>query len=102
MYVVCVTSWVKREHLDDYMQACMANARETRKEPGNLRFDFLRCAEPDNQFFFYEVYKAEEDFHKHHETAHYLKWRDSVTPWMEQPREAAKYNSIAPADESDW
>lgn len=102
MYVVCVTSWVKPEFADQYIEACLANAGETRKEPGNLRFDLLRCTENPNQFFFYEVYKEEADFHKHHETAHYLKWRETVTPWMEKPREGVKYNSIAPTAETDW
>jgi autoinducer 2-degrading protein len=102
MYVVCVTSWVKPEHIEDYIRACLENARETRNEPGNVRFDFLRCADPDNQFFFYEVYHAEEDFHEHHETAHYLRWRDTVTPWMERPRAAAKYHSLAPAEFANW
>ncbi len=102
MFVVCVTSWIKPEHAEDYIKECLINGSETRKEPGNLRFDLLRSAEDPNQFFFYEVYHAEEDFKKHHQTAHYLKWRDTVTPWMEKPRVGVKYNSIAPAEASEW
>ncbi len=102
MYVVCVTSWVKPQHASEYIEACLENGRATRKEPGNLRFDLLRGAEQDNQFFFYEVYKTEADFHSHHETAHYLKWRDTVGPWMEKPRVGVKYNSLAPVEASQW
>ena len=101
MYVVCVTSWVKPEHADDFMAACLDNARETRKESGNLRFDVLRCIEPENQFFLYEVYLEEKDFHRHHETPHYDRWRQTVEPWMEKPREGVKYNSLFPGDEKD-
>lgn len=102
MYVVCVTSWAKPEHAEAYMEACLANARETRKEPGNLRFDLLRSADDPCQFFFYEVYKTEDDFHRHHETAHYLKWRDAAAPWMAQPRQGIKYHSVAPISEGEW
>lgn len=102
MYVVCVTSWIKPEHVEDYIAACLENGSNTRKESGNLRFDLLRSAENPNQFFFYEVYHEEADFKKHHQTPHYLKWRDTVTPWMEKPREGVKYHSIAPADENEW
>jgi autoinducer 2-degrading protein len=102
MYVVCVTSWVKPDHLEEYMDACRANAAATRKEPGNLRFDFLQGADNPHRFFFYEVYKTEEDFHAHHKTAHYLEWRDKVSLWMEKPREGVKYNSLLPPKATDW
>ena len=103
MYVVCVTSWVKPEFADRYMEACLENARNTRNEPGNLRFDVLRCKDPDNQFFFYEVYLTEDDFKAHQQTAHYFKWRDTATPWMEKPRVGVRHESLFPGgDASHW
>ena len=103
MFIVCVTSWVQPDRREDYIAACERNAGLTRREPGNLRFDLLCSAEDPNQFFFYEVYRAEEDFKSHHATEHYLQWRDTVTPWMTQPREGIKYNSVSPAGEdANW
>jgi autoinducer 2-degrading protein len=101
MFVVCVTSWIKPEHADAYLAECLENARNTRKEPGNLRFDVLRCNDPSNQFFFYEVYRSEDDFKAHQQTPHYFKWRDTVTPWMEKPRVGVRHTSIFPANETD-
>ena len=99
MYVVCVTIWVKPEHIESFMEASLDNATNTRQESGNLRFDVLRCADPDNQFFLYEVYNAEEDFKSHHQTEHYARWRGSVEPWMEKPRVAVKHASLFPDDD---
>ena len=102
MFVVCVTSWVKPEFTMKYIEACEDNASATREEPGCLRFDFLNATDQDNRFFFYEVYRSEEDFNAHHKTEHYLKWKDMVGPWMDQRREGVKYESISPNEETDW
>ena len=99
MFAVCVTSWVKPDYVEPYVEACKENARQTRLEPGNLRFDLLQSSESENQFFFYEVYLTEEDFHRHHETDHYKKWRDSVADWLEKPRQGVKHVSLFPDSE---
>ena len=100
MFAVCVTSWVKPEFAAPYVEACKENARQTRGEPGNLRFDLLRVCGSDNQFFFYEVYRSEEDFHRHQETEHYKTWRATVADWMAKPRDGVKHESLFPGDEA--
>ena len=94
MYVVSVTVHVKPEFVDRFIEATLDNARNTRREPGNVRFDVSRAEDDPNRFLFYEVYHTKEDFARHQETAHYLRWRDAVTPWMAQPRQAAKYRRM--------
>ena len=39
MYVVSVTVHVKPEFVERFIEAVLDNARNTRREPGNLRFD---------------------------------------------------------------
>ena len=56
MYVVAVTIFVKPEFVQAFSDAILANARGTRKEPGNIRFDVLKGHEDPTQFFLYEVY----------------------------------------------
>ena len=70
MYVVCVISRVKPGYADQYLAECLENARNTRLEAGNLRFDVLRAEDTPDQFFFYEVYRSKADFHSHKQTAH--------------------------------
>lgn len=102
MYVVCVTSWVNPENADVFLAASLENARQTRHEPGNLRFDVLRGTDDSNRFCFYEVYRDEEAFRAHQQTAHYFTWRDTVAGWMVQPRQGLKYQSIFPEGEAAW
>ncbi len=94
MYVVCVTVWTKPEFQEDLLLATYDNARHTREEPGNLRFDVSRGIDDSSRFFLYEVYQSEEAFKEHQRTRHYLKWRDAVADWMAQPRQGIKYHSV--------
>ena len=94
MYVVAVTVFVKASNVKDFINATLENARNTRREAGNLRFDVLRGEDDPNRFLLYEVYRAKEDHAAHHQTPHYLRWKEQVTDWMAQPRQGAKYTSI--------
>ena len=91
MYVVCVTIHVKPESAGPFLAATLDNARNTRKEPGNLRFDVLRREDDANRFFLYEVYKEKADFQRHQETEHYARWRDAVNAWMAETRIGLKH-----------
>ena len=94
MYVVSVTVHVKEPSVQDFVRATLDNARETRKEKGNLRFDVLRCEDDGNRFLLYEAYRTKEDFAKHQQTEHYLRWKQTVADWMAQPRQGIRHNSI--------
>ncbi|HTL51332.1 MAG TPA: antibiotic biosynthesis monooxygenase [Planctomycetota bacterium] len=100
MYVVCVTIRVKPEYIEPFKAASRDNHENTRKEPGNLRFDVLQGEDDPTRFFLYEVYRKKEDFASHHKTEHYARWRDTVNPWMAEPRVGVKHFSLFPADEN--
>ena len=102
MYIVCVTVHVTPEHVQSFIQATLENARQSRlTEPGNVRFDVLRAESDPTQFFLYEVYREKEDFARHQQTAHYLKWKETVAPWMAVPRQDVRHSSVFPPD-PDW
>jgi autoinducer 2-degrading protein len=101
MFVVCVSIHVKDGHADAFAEASIANARATREEPGNLRFDVLRQEADPNRFTFYEAYRSADDFAAHQQTAHYLRWRETVAGWMAEPRVGVKHRSLFP-DEAGW
>ncbi|HEY65933.1 MAG TPA: antibiotic biosynthesis monooxygenase [Caldilineae bacterium] len=100
MYVVCVTVWVKPEYVDQFIEATRENHLNTRKEPGNVRFDVLQAEEDPTRFFLYEVYRTKEDFARHQQTPHYLKWRETVADWMAQPRQGVRHYSLFPPDDA--
>jgi (4S)-4-hydroxy-5-phosphonooxypentane-2,3-dione isomerase len=96
MYVVCVRIQVLPERVEEFIEATKGNYEGTRTEPGNVRFDVLRGADDPCRFFLYEVYKDETDFRAHQQTAHYLKWRETVAPMMAAPRIGEKYANLLP------
>lgn len=79
-----------------FIMATKENHENSVKEPGNLRFDILQDAQDPNKFVLYEAYATEEAVAKHKETAHYLKWRDTVAPMMAKPREGIKHALLFP------
>jgi (4S)-4-hydroxy-5-phosphonooxypentane-2,3-dione isomerase len=94
MYVVAVTIFVKPEFVAQFREATLDNARNSRKEPGNLRFDVLQSEEDPNRFLLYEAYKVKDDFARHQATAHYARWKQAVGDWMAQPRQGVRHSSI--------
>jgi autoinducer 2-degrading protein len=102
MIVTCVHVHVKPEAIDAFIEVTTANHKNSLKEPGNLRFDFLRDAEDPACFMIYEAYESEEAAAAHKKTPHYLEWRDKVSEWMAEPRKGVKYIIIEPKDRSKW
>ena len=100
MFVVSVTIFVKADKVDDFKQATLNNARNTRKEPGNVCFDVHQAQDDPTRFLLYEVYREPDDFKAHQQTEHYLRWRETVADWMAKPREGVKHASIYPEDEN--
>jgi len=94
MYVVSVTVFVKEPFVQPFIDATLDNARNTRKEPLNVRFDVSRAEEDPRRFLLYEVYASREGFAKHQQTEHYLRWKQAVAEWMAQPRQGVKHASL--------
>jgi len=96
MHVVLVNVHVKRENVEDFVKATLANAAASINEPGNLRFDVLQLAEDPCRFVLYEAYGAPEDAAAHKETPHYKAWKDTVADWMAEPRIGVQCKGLFP------
>ncbi len=96
MVVTCVHVSVKPEHVEDFIQATKINHENSVKEPENLRFDVLQNPADPTQFLLYEAYQSDAGAAAHKQTEHYLMWRDTVAPWMAEPRKGLPYTVIAP------
>jgi (4S)-4-hydroxy-5-phosphonooxypentane-2,3-dione isomerase len=101
MNIVQVYIRVKPDYIQDFLEATMENAYNSRKEPGVTRFDFLQQTDDPTRFLLTEVYKDDEAPKKHKETTHYQKWRDTVDGMMAEPRQGVKYTNLSPTDE-EW
>jgi len=101
MIIYCVTIYVKSEYREDFIKATLQNARNTRKEPLNIRFDVLQSNDDPDQFLLYEIYRdGGVDAHK--ATIHYKKWRETVEEMMASPRQGIQYTNIFPESEDGF
>jgi quinol monooxygenase YgiN len=98
MLVVHVHVHVKRECVEAFKQATLANARESLKEPGVARFDVVQQQDDPTWFVLVEVYRDAGAAAAHKETKHYPVWRDAVVPMMAEPRHSVKFNNVFPND----
>ncbi len=101
MVIVHVHVHVKADCAEAFREASLENARNSVKEPGVARFDVIQQADDPTRFILVEVYRTPDDPARHKETAHYLKWRDTVAEMMAEPRKGIKYANIFP-DEQGW
>jgi len=101
MFVVAVTIWVKPENVQAFIDATLENARNTRREGGNIRFDVSQGEDDPTRFLLDEAYRAKEDFIEHQQTAHYLHWKAGVADFMAQPRQGVKHQSLFFGDGND-
>lgn len=97
MHVTIVQVQVKPEHVRDFIDASRKNHEGSVREPGNLRFDVLHSPDDPTRFVLYEAYISAAAAAAHKNTPHYLQWRDTVGPWMAQPRIGVPYNGLFPA-----
>ena len=102
MIVTCVMVKVKEGNTDGFIQASTENHQSSVQEPGNIRFDVLQVKDDPTRFILYEAYESEEAAQAHKETAHYLKWKETVADWMAQPREGIGCSVIVPQNRNKW
>ena len=100
MIALTVTIHVKPEHVDEFIQATLANARGARTEPGNLRFDVLRSEGDPQHFILDEVYRDEAALAAHRESPHYQAWAMAVEAWLVQPRTRVRSRPVFFGDEA--
>jgi (4S)-4-hydroxy-5-phosphonooxypentane-2,3-dione isomerase len=96
MIATLVYVQVKPEFIEAFIEASRHNHENSVKENGNLRFDIIQDTQDKSKFVLYEAYASEQAAAAHKETAHYLKWRDTVASWMAKPREGVKHHLLFP------
>lgn len=101
LHIALVNVQVRPDRVDAFREATLVNARESRKEPGCLRFDVIQEADDPTRFVLFEVFRDVAAAAAHRETAHYQAWRDGVNDLMAAPRTNKKYVNVSP-DDSGW
>jgi (4S)-4-hydroxy-5-phosphonooxypentane-2,3-dione isomerase len=100
MVILVVHLHVKPDHLEAFREATLENARNSRQEPGVVRFDVLQQSDDPTRFVLYEVYRDAEAPARHRETAHYNAWVAKVPDLLAEPRTRAMYSNVSPSDQN--
>ena len=101
LIIVHVHVHVKPDAVEAFRAASLENARNSVREPGVARFDVLQSADDPTRFVLCEVYRTDAAPAAHKETAHYKRWRDTVTDLMAEPRVPTRYVNVFP-DDTGW
>ena len=99
LLIVHVDVAVVPDQREAFLAATEENATASRDEPGVVRFDVLSDRADPNRVVLVEIYRDEVAAAAHKETAHYVRWRDTVAPMMARPRQSARYVNTSPGDE---
>ena len=96
MLIVQVHVHVKKDMIEQFIEATKMNASKSIFEPGIMHFDIIQEKEDQERFILVEAYKDSDAPAKHKETEHYSQWREAVETMMAEPRKSIKYINIFP------
>ncbi len=96
MLAVHVFIQVNADCIDRFIEATRENVKNSLREPGIARFDLIQRQDDPARFVLVEVYRDAEAPLLHKETAHYVRWRDTVADMMAVPRTSAKFETLYP------
>jgi quinol monooxygenase YgiN len=96
MLAVHVFIQVKPDCIERFIEATKENAENSLKEAGIARFDLTQQRDDPTRFVLVEVYRNVEAPARHKETAHYVRWRDTVADMMAVPRSSTKFETLYP------
>jgi autoinducer 2-degrading protein len=94
MLVVHVHVRVRPDRVDEFLAATLANARESVREPGVVRFDVVQDQADPAHVVLVEVYRDPDAAAAHKTTAHYATWRDTVADMMAAPRGSERFDAV--------
>ena len=82
-FVLAVMIRIKPENVDRFMEQVIANARESRKEPGCRQFEVLVDKADRTKVVLFEIYDDDKAFETHQQTPHFKKYVAEAVPLLE-------------------
>ena len=95
-FVLIVNVHIKPDAVAKFMEMALTNAAETRStEPGCRQFDVVVDPEDQTKIAYYEVYDSADAFEAHQQTAHFMKYLETVVPLLDA-RARTVYTRVEP------
>ena len=79
---------------DTTLQALRQFAADSRKDPGSIRFEFLRDVERTNHFSIVEVWQNRQTYDAHLTQPHSKSFREKIQPGLGSPFDERLYYQI--------
>ena len=99
MYVVLATLRVKPERKADFLAALLEDGQATlAREDYVYGFSIVEDEADPCRLHLVEVYRDQASHQRHKQTPHFLKWRDTVADWYDEPLAVHRGRSLFPAD----
>ena len=95
MPILIVNIHIKADRVEAFREATLENARNSRKEPGVLRFDVLQDNDNPSHFVLIEAYRDQAATVSHKEQPHYHAWAKAVDGMFAEPRTRAFYSDVS-------
>ena len=98
MHILFANIHALPEPREEYLQALLTHAENTRAEPGCVRFDVLQDNDDPNCFRRYEVYQDEAAYNAHGKNPSIAVTLEKVAPWKEKPTVQHACTNVSPID----
>ena len=96
MTFVVTASWTPRDGAEQEIETILKElVSSSREEPGCLEFIAHRSRTDAHQFFLYEQYESEEDWHAHQKTQHFAELVVKRAVPLLQRRERSTFDIVA-------
>jgi quinol monooxygenase YgiN len=95
MITIVAKCQVKPETGDDIIKLALDLVTASRKEEGNISYDFYADVSDSHRFTFIEVWKDQEAINSHNKTAHFQNFVAKAAPLFAGPLDIALYNKLS-------
>lgn len=95
MITIVAKCRVKPEKEDDIIRLALDLVTASRKEKGNVSYDFYADVSDSHRFTFIEVWKDQEAINIHNGTAHFQNFVAKAEPLFAGPLDIALYNKLS-------
>ena len=76
---------INENYMMDAIEVLKKLVIETRKEEGCIQYDLFEDNRNKGVFFIHEIWESNEDLHKHQVSDHMMRFRESISTFLEKP-----------------
>lgn len=95
MFLRMATFRLKKAEIDDFTSQTLDHVRDSRGDQGVLRFELYRRESSPASYLLLMQFEDEAARERHFATEHYKRWKERITPMLDEPIEGETLLPIA-------